>query len=329
MKIFVVGSGTWGLALSCILCDNGHEVLVYARDLKQVEEINTLHTNKKYFEETLPSNLVAVNDFEAIKDSDLLLLAVPSNAVESMCMAVKAFITKPMIVINTAKGFDPNTNERMSDVIRRNLDESKCKSVVSLIGPSHAEEVVKRMLTTVCAVSLCENDAKLVQELFSNETFRVYRGNDEIGSELGVAIKNTIALASGMLTGLGYGDNTRAALMTRGLAEMIRFGVFFGGRKETFMGLTGMGDLIVTCTSVHSRNYQAGLMIGQADSAKPFWENNTKTVEGVRTTKVLYELKNKYHISMPIVDEIYQVLYENKKPSQSGRNLMLRELKAE
>lgn len=330
MKIFTVGSGTWGLALSQILCDNGHEVVVYARDLKQAHEMNQFHTNQKYFgNHLLPESLRAVSDFHDLKEADLLLLAVPSNAVETICEQVIPFLTHSMIVINTAKGFDPKTNQRMSEIIRQTLPQDKLKSVVSLIGPSHAEEVIERMLTTVCAVSLCEEDAQLVQELFSNETFRVYRGSDEIGSELGVAIKNTIALASGMLSGLGYGDNTRAALMTRGLAEMIRFGVAFGAKKETFMGLTGMGDLIVTCTSIHSRNYQAGLMIGQADNAQPFWENNVKTVEGVRTTKVLYELKNKHHIVMPIVDEIYQVLYENKKPSSSAKDLMQRELKAE
>ena len=168
-----------------------------------------------------------------------------------------------------------------------------------------------------------------IQHLFSNNYFRVYRGNDELGSELGVAVNNAIALASGVLAGLGYGDNTKAALITRGLAEMIRFGTAMGGRQETFMGLTGIGDLVVTCTSVHSRNFQAGYQIGKADDAQVFWQNNTKTVEGVRTAKVLYELKEQHQIDMPIVDEIYKVLYEGKKPSVSARDLMLRELKAE
>ena len=183
------------------------------------------------------------------------------------------------------------------------------------------------MLTTICAVSFNEADAMTIQHLFSNNYFRVYRGNDELGSELGVAVKNAIALASGVLAGLGYGDNTKAALITRGLAEMIRFGTAMGGRQETFMGLTGIGDLVVTCTSVHSRNFQAGYQIGKADDAQVFWQNNTKTVEGVRTAKVLYELKEQHQIDMPIVDEIYKVLYEGKKPSVSARDLMLRELK--
>ncbi len=217
----------------------------------------------------------------------------------------------------------------MSNVIRDCIPSDKLSSVVSLIGPSHAEEVVLRMLTTICAVSLNEADAMTIQHLFSNNYFRVYRGNDELGSELGVAVKNAIALASGVLAGLGYGDNTKAALITRGLAEMIRFGTAMGGRQETFMGLTGIGDLVVTCTSVHSRNFQAGYQIGKADDAQVFWQNNTKTVEGVRTAKVLYELKEQHQIDMPIVDEIYKVLYEGKRPSVSARDLMLRELKAE
>ena len=205
----------------------------------------------------------------------------------------------------------------------------KLSSVVSLIGPSHAEEVVIRMLTTICAVSQNEADAKKIQHLFSNDYLRVYRGNDEVGSEIGVAVKNAIALASGMLSGLGYGDNTRAALITRGLAEMIRFGTALGGRAETFMGLTGMGDLIVTCTSVHSRNFQACFEIGKAGNAQIFWDTNTKTVEGVRTAKIVHEIAAEKGIDMPIVNEIYSVLYEGKSPVQSARDLMLRDLKPE
>ena len=242
---------------------------------------------------------------------------------------MQPYLTKKVILVNTAKGFEPTTNKRMSEAIRESFDADKLSSVVSLIGPSHAEEVVIRLLTTVCSVSQNIEDAKTVQKIFSNDYFRVYTGDDEIGSELGVAIKNSIALASGMLAGLGYGDNTRAALITRGLAEMIRFGEAFGGQTKTFYGLTGIGDLIVTCTSIHSRNFEAGYQIGKANSSDIFWKNNKKTVEGVRTTEVLYRLKNEHNISMPIVDEIYKVLYENKKPSDSAVELMLRELKAE
>ena len=231
--------------------------------------------------------------------------------------------------MNTAKGFHPVTNGRMSEVIRASISEEHLSSVVSLIGPSHAEEVVVRMLTTICAVSINDADAKLIQELFSNDYLRIYRGNDEIGSEIGVALKNAIALASGVLAGVGYGDNTKAALITRGLAEMIRFGTAYGGRMETFMGLTGIGDLVVTCTSVHSRNFQAGYEIGTHNSAEYFWKNNTRTVEGVRTAKIAHELAKELGIEMPIIDEIYKVLYEGGNPKESAKKLMLRDLKEE
>ena len=330
MKIFVIGSGSWGSALAQICVDNGHEVLIYGNCADEINEINEFHTNSKYFPNVkLNVNLKGTLNLEDIKDSDVVVLSIPSVVTATVCKQMQPYLTKNVILVNTAKGFEPTTNKRMSDAIRDSFDSDKLSSVVSLIGPSHAEEVVIRLLTTVCSVSQNLEDARTVQKIFSNDYFRVYTGDDEIGSELGVAIKNSIALASGMLAGLGYGDNTRAALITRGLTEMIRFGEAFGGQAKTFMGLTGIGDLIVTCTSVHSRNFEAGYQIGTANSAEAFWKNNKKTVEGVRTTEVLYRLKNERNISMPIVDEIYKVLYENKKPSDSAVELMLRELKAE
>lgn len=328
MKCAVIGTGSWGTALAQVLCDNQQDVILIGRESEEINDINLNHKNSKYFKDiSINPNLKATADYAALKDVDVIVLSVPSIAIRSVCEQLQQYIFKPVILVNTAKGFDPQTQDRLSNVIRQCMPDELLKSVVSLIGPSHAEEVIIRMMTTISAVSLVEEDAMMIQKLFSNEYFRVYRGSDEVGSELGVAIKNTIALASGMLSGLGYGDNTRAALMTRGLKEMMRYGMAHGGKMETFMGLTGMGDLIVTCTSVHSRNFQAGYEIGKADSSKPFWEHNTKTVEGVRTTQVLYNTKK--DISMPIVDEIYKVLYEDKKPSESGRNLMLRELKPE
>ncbi|WP_276936912.1 NAD(P)H-dependent glycerol-3-phosphate dehydrogenase [Dielma fastidiosa] len=330
MKTVVIGSGSWGTALAQVLVDNGQDCIIWGKNYEEVNEIQNEHTIKKFFPDVqLNPQLQATADLSVVKDADVVLLSVPSIAIEEVCQSILPYLTKKIIVVNTAKGFHPGNNDRMSNVIRDCIPSDKLSSVVSLIGPSHAEEVVLRMLTTICAVSLNEADAMTIQHLFSNNYFRVYRGNDELGSELGVAVKNAIALASGVLAGLGYGDNTKAALITRGLAEMIRFGTAMGGRQETFMGLTGIGDLVVTCTSVHSRNFQAGYQIGKADDAQVFWQNNTKTVEGVRTAKVLYELKEQHQIDMPIVDEIYKVLYEGKKPSVSARDLMLRELKAE
>lgn len=330
MKTVVIGSGSWGTGLGQVLCDNGREVIVYGNCKEQIDDIEQNHRNAMFFEDVqLNPDLHATMDVNVVKDADVVVLSVPTIAIESVCRQIDPLLKGKVIIVNTSKGFHPETNERMSQVIRRFISEEHLSSVVSLIGPSHAEEVVIRMLTTICAVSLRHEDAVVIQELFSNDYFRVYTGSDEIGSEVGVALKNAIAVASGVLSGLGYGDNTRAALMTRGLAEMIRFGTAMGGKPETFMGLTGIGDLIVTCSSRHSRNFQAGYEIGKANDAQAFWKYNKKTVEGVRTAKVVYELAQQMHIDMPITSEIYKVLYENKDPKQSARDLMLRDLKPE
>ena len=329
MKTVVIGSGSWGTGLGQVLCDK-REVIIYGNCKEQIDDIEHNHKNTMFFEDVeLNPDLHATMDINVVKDADVVVLSVPTIAIESVCRQIDPLLKGKVIIVNTSKGFHPETNERMSQVIRRFISDEHLSSVVSLIGPSHAEEVVIRMLTTICAVSLKHEDAVTIQELFSNDYFRVYTGNDEIGSEVGVALKNAIAVASGVLSGLGYGDNTRAALMTRGLAEMIRFGTAMGGKPETFMGLTGIGDLIVTCSSRHSRNFQAGYEIGKANDAQAFWKYNKKTVEGVRTAKVVYELAQKMHIDMPITSEIYKVLYENKDPKQSARDLMLRDLKPE
>jgi len=258
-----------------------------------------------------------------------IVLAVPTIAIEPICKQIDPLLEKKAIIVNVSKGFQPGTNERMSEVIRRTISKDHLSSVVSLIGPSHAEEVVLRQLTSIDAISLKEEDAKAVQELFSNHYMRIYTGNDEIGSELGAAIKNVMAIASGILAGLGYGDNTRAALITRGLQEMIRYGTHFGGKPQTFIGLTGIGDLIVTCSSVHSRNFQAGYQIGKENTVENFLKNNKKTVEGVRTAKIVHDVAKENGIDMPICEEVYQILYEGKKPEHCANDLMIRKLKAE
>lgn len=330
LKTVVIGSGSWGTALAQVLQDNGEDVILWGKNPAEVSDINEHHKNSRFFPDVLLNpDLKATLDLSVVKDADIVVLSVPTLAIEEMCLRISEYISRPVIIVNTAKGFHPETNERMSNVIRETIPKDKLKSVVSLIGPSHAEEVVQHMLTTICSVSLNEEDATCIQNIFSNEYLRVYRGDDEIGSEIGVALKNAIAVASGVLSGVGYGDNTKAALITRGLAEMIRYGIELGGRQETFMGLTGIGDLIVTCTSVHSRNFQAGYEIGKHNSAEYFWKHNTKTVEGVRTAKVVYEVAKEKNIDMPIIEEIYKVLYENKKPHQSAKDLMLRDLKHE
>lgn len=332
MKLLVIGSGSWGTALAQTAKDNGHEVLIYGMAKDEIEDINTHHRNSKYFGNVeIHNGLKGTTDLKEAMgiEPDMVLLGVPTFAIESVCEDIRKYLKKKTIIINVAKGFNPGTDERLSEVIRRVLPDTMLSSVVSLIGPSHAEEVILRMLTTVCAVSLNKKDAEIVQHVFSNDYFRVYTGNDEVGSEIGVAIKNVLALASGISAGLGYGDNTRASLITRGLQEMVRFGVAHGGKINTYMGLTGVGDLIVTCSSEHSRNYEAGHMIGRMNSAKYFLETNKKTVEGIRTAKIVHEIALKENIDMPICNEVYKVVYEDKAPALSVKELMNRDLKAE
>lgn len=330
MKISVLGSGSWGTALAQTAVDNGNEVVLWGKDAAEVMDINQNHQNTKYFDGvSLNPKLQATTNLGEIRGSDMVLLAVPTLAIESVCQLMAKQLDRPVIVINVAKGFHPVTHQRLSVVIKECMPKELLKDVVSLIGPSHAEEVVIRLLTSVNAV--CENEAhaRLVQELFSNDYFRIYRNTDVIGAEIGVAVKNVMALASGILTGVGQGDNARAALMTRGLAEIARYGTFFGGKAETYLGLTGVGDLIVTCTSPHSRNFQAGMVIGQHDCADVFWQTNTKTVEGAKTAKVVYEVAKEKGIPMPITEQVYLVLYEGKQPSIAIAELMARELKSE
>lgn len=330
MKTAVIGSGSWGTALAQVLADNGQPVDLIGVMDDEVSDINNNHKNSKYFGDfSLNPALKATTDWNVIRDADIVLLAVPTQAIESVASKAADYIDHPVIFVNVAKGFNPKTDERMSEVIRRVVPEEKLSSVVSLIGPSHAEEVVERQLTSIDAVSQNEEDAETVQKLFSNEYLRIYTGDDEIGSELGVAVKNVMAIASGIINGLGYKDNTRAALITRGLQEMIRFGTHFGGRPETFIGLTGIGDLIVTCSSENSRNFQAGKQIGQENDVHHFLETNTRTTEGIRTAKVVHDLAAREQIDMPICEEVYQILYEGKEPKNCANDLMLRDLKKE
>lgn len=330
MKTVVIGSGSWGTALAQVLADNKEEVIIYGIEKSEIDDINLNHENSKYFEGVeLNPNLKATDDITVVKDADIVLLAVPTFAIEAICLQIDPYLKNNIIVVNVSKGFHPETSERMSEVIRRCISKEHLSSVVSLIGPSHAEEVVIRLLTTIDAVSLKEEDAQAIQRTFSNNYLRIYTGDDEIGSELGVAIKNVMAIASGILSGLGYQDNTRAALITRGLQEMIRYGVFFGGKQQTFMGLTGIGDLIVTCTSIHSRNFEAGYQIGKENDVTNFLKYNKKTVEGVRTAKIVHKVAKENNIDMPICEEVYQILFEGKEPKTCANDLMLRELKKE
>jgi glycerol-3-phosphate dehydrogenase (NAD(P)+) len=329
MKIRVLGTGSWGTALAQVLADNGNDVVMWGISKEEVNDIEKNHHNTRYFEAPVNPNVHAAADISCVSDADVILAAVPVKAMETVLDEVCGLIQKPVILINVAKGFHPVTHERMSQLLERIVPAEKRRAVVDLIGPSHAEEVIIRMLTCVNAVSEDEEAAEIIQNLFSNDYFRVYRNTDVIGAEVGVAVKNVLAIASGILEGIGQGDNARAALMTRGLAEMTRYGIAQGGRPETYIGLDGVGDLIVTCTSIHSRNFMAGMQIGKDGTAEKFMKENTKTVEGILACKVVHEEAIRQKIEMPITEQVYQVLYNNKNPKTAIKELMSRSLKAE
>jgi glycerol-3-phosphate dehydrogenase (NAD(P)+) len=331
-KITILGAGSWGTALALVLADNGNQVTMYSKDAKVCDEINNRHTNSKYFDDVfiLPNSIVATNELaNAMDDTQLIVLSVPSSSVREMVKSLIPLLKTKTVIINTAKGFDPLTNNRLSETIRQLIPKKLLQGVVSLIGPSHAEEVINRQLTLVSAVSKYAPLAEKISELFSNEYFRVYVQTDEIGSEVGSALKNVIAIASGVVTGLKLGDNARAALVTRGLTELMRLGKVLGGKLKTHAGLTGLGDLIVTCYSKHSRNYQAGIIIGKDNSAESFLSSNQKTVEGVAFAKIAHQLAKKFRLKLPIVEAVYSVLYEKKRPSELVKTLMNRPLKVE
>ncbi len=330
MKITVVGSGSWGTALANVLAQNGHDILIYGVNEDEIRDINENHMNQKYFENVkLNEKLIASTDYDNVLESEVILLAVPSGAIESVCLELNKKLNHPVYIINVAKGFHPVSHKYLMDVIEETLNPKLLKAVISLIGPSHAEEVVINQLTALNAVSKDLEAAQLVQELFSNDFFRVYTNTDVIGAQIGVAVKNIIALASGVASGLGYGDNTRAALITRGLNEMARYGMHFGGKLDTFLGLSGVGDLVVTATSKHSRNFQAGFEVAQAGGADNWNKTNQKTVEGVMAAKIVHEEALKHNIEMPITEQVFEVFYNNKDPKQAIHDLMTRELKHE
>lgn len=332
MKIAIIGSGAWGTALGQVLADNGHEPLLWGKNADEVDDINLRHQNVKYLGEAVhvhPGVKASTDLARVLKGQKFLLLTVPSHAMRDVLARIAPMLERKVLVINGTKGFDPSTNKRMSELIREVIPSDKLRGVVSLIGPSHAEEVVVRHLTLVTATSKSKPLAEKVANLFSNKYFRVYIQRDEIGAEIGVGMKNAIAIASGIVEGLGLGDNARAALITRGLHEMVRFGTFFGGKTKTYLGLTGLGDLSVTCYSFHSRNFKAGLQIGKDNSAEHFLKTNTMTVEGIRAAKTIYEMAKANNISIPIVEAVYRVLYEKRKPSEMVAEMMARPLKAE
>ena len=326
-KVTFLGGGSFGISLAILLANKGNTVAVYDRDNTVVEDININRRNDKFIKGLdVPKNVTAYNTLEeAIVDSDYVVLAVPSHVIRSASRSLKGLIDETIPVICIAKGIEEGTNKTLVEVI----EEEIANPVVVLSGPSHAEEVAFNIPTTVLTSARDMKVAEEVQDLFMTKTFRVYTNDDLVGVEVGGAVKNIIALAAGICDGLGYGDNTKAALMTRGMAEIVRIGTKLGGKIETFLGLTGMGDLIVTCTSMHSRNRRAGYLIGTGKTREEAVEEVGMVVEGIKACYAFYNLKENLNVEMPITDALYKVLFEGKDAKKMVGELLERDKKAE
>ncbi|WP_326514896.1 NAD(P)H-dependent glycerol-3-phosphate dehydrogenase [Staphylococcus hominis] len=330
-KITVFGTGSFGTALATVLAENGHSVLMWGKNENTVDEINQSHQNKRYLKDvTLIETIKATNQLEqAVNFSDIFLIALPTKAIRDVVTEINQHIKTKKTFIHVAKGIENETFKRVSEMIEDSVSKNHKNGVGVLSGPSHAEEVVIKQPTTVAASSKDEHISKLIQDLFMNDYLRVYTNNDLIGVELGGALKNIIAVASGIVAGMGYGDNAKAALMTRGLAEISRLGEKLGADPMTFLGLGGIGDLIVTCTSTHSRNYTLGYKLGKGKTTEEALNEMNMVVEGIYTTNSVYHLAKAQNVDMPITNALYKVLFEDKPVKDSVKDLMGRDKKAE
>lgn len=327
-KIGILGAGAWGIALGLVLEKNGHQVTMWTCVEKEAEMLIEEREHKTSLPGVkLPQSMKITMDLdEAIEEKDLLIFAVASKYTRETAAKLKGKLSKDQKILNVAKGIEESTLMTLSDIIG---EETGSVQVCVLSGPSHAEEVSRRIPTTVVVGAKERETALYIQELFMNETFRVYTSPDILGMELGGALKNVIALAAGIADGAGYGDNTKAALITRGMAEIARLGICMGGHPDTFYGLTGIGDLIVTCASMHSRNRRAGILIGQGMKMQEAMQEVNAIVEGVYSAKAARKLSEKYQVSMPIVEQVNLVLFEGKEVKTALSDLMMREKRDE
>ena len=327
-KIGVIGAGSWGTALACVLKKNGHQVSVWSILKEEVDMLNTKreHTDKLPGVK-IPEDIVFTTDLKAaVSGMDMLVLAVPSPFIRSTAKSMRPFVEEGQIIVNVSKGIEEDSLKALPDIISEEIPQAE---VAILSGPSHAEEVGRGLPTTVVAGARKKEIAEYIQSVFMNQTFRVYTSPDMIGIELGAALKNVIALAAGMADGLGYGDNTKAALITRGIKEITRLAIAMGARAETLSGLSGIGDLIVTCASVHSRNRKAGMLMGQGYTMDAAMKEVKMVVEGVYSAKAAMGLAKKYGVSMPIIEQVNAVLFEDYPVREAVLNLMQRDKKTE
>ena len=327
-KTAVIGAGSWGIALAKLLHANGHEVMVWSIMEEEVAMLREKHEHvSKLPGVKLPEEITFTTDLkEAITGKEFLILAVPSVFTRSTAKNMAEFVTKGQIIVCVAKGIEEQTLMTISEVVEQ---EIPCADVADMCGPSHAEEVGIGLPTTVVAGAKSRETAEKIQDLFMNEVFRVYTSPDMLGMELGGSLKNVIALAAGMADGLGYGDNTKAALITRGISEITGLAVQMGAKVETLYGLTGIGDLIVTCASRHSRNRKAGMLIGQGYTMKQATDEVQMVVEGIYSAKAALALAEKYQVELPIIEEVNRVLFEDKPAKEAVKDLMVREKRVE
>ncbi len=326
--ISIIGAGSWGIALAVLLHKNGHHVTVWS----VIEtEIRMLQKEREHKDKLpgvrLPEDMVFTTDLEqAVKGAEVLVLAVPSPYTRSTSHSMSSLVKEGQVIVNVAKGIEEKTLLTLSQIIEEEIPQA---NVAVLSGPSHAEEVGRGIPTTIVVGAKDKETAEYLQNIFMNEVFRVYISPDVLGIELGAALKNVVALAAGIADGLGYGDNTKAALITRGITEIARLGVAMGGRFETFCGLTGIGDLIVTCASMHSRNRRAGILIGQGYTMKQAMDEVKMVVEGVYSAKAAMGLAKKFDVQLPIIEQVNAVLFEGQLADEAVKNLMLRDKKIE
>lgn len=327
-RVGIIGAGSWGTALSVVLCDNGHEVTLWSVLEDEIKMLKECHEQKEKLPGVkLSEDMVFTTDLEkAVFGMDILVLAVPSPFTRSTAKSMSGFVRQNQIIVSVAKGIEEKTLMPLTDIIE---EEIPAADVAVMCGPSHAEEVGRRLPTTLVAGAKTKKTAEYVQSVFMNEVFRVYTSPDMLGMELGGALKNVIALAAGMTDGLGLGDNTKAALITRGITEIGRLALAMGAKLETISGLTGIGDLIVTCASKHSRNRKAGMLIGQGMTMQQAMDEVKMVVEGVYSAKAAIALGRKYQVDLPIIEQVNAVLFENRPAKEAVTELMIRDKKPE
>ena len=330
-KIAVLGPGSWGTALAQVLNDNGHEVRLWGNIAEQINELNQKHTNSRYFDDVvLDEAITAYHDLpEALEGVDAVLFVVPTKVTRLVAKQVAQTLTHKVTIMHASKGLEPGTHERLSTILEEEIPARLRSEIVVVSGPSHAEETIIRDITLITAASKDISAAKYVQELFSNHYFRLYTNTDVVGVETAGALKNIIAVGAGALHGLGYGDNAKAAIITRGLAEITRLGVAMGANPLTYSGLSGVGDLIVTGTSIHSRNWRAGDALGRGEQLETIEKNMGMVIEGISTTKVAYELAQELDVYMPITTAIYRTIYEGADIKEAILEMMSNEFRSE